>query len=154
MRQFYYFSYLFPLNLSVAKAFKLLNEDPGGSEKILLWLKSKCRNFPSLRTTWGTCVNSFQDKSMLSSPLKSNPSKLRSPNSSRPLLTRKISLNFSIVVSSLIDLNLSIFFELAIRLISKRLTLVKFHWFKAFWMLSNETEKHLRVATRVSIREE
>ena len=32
--------YLFPASLSVAKAFKLLNEDPGGSEKILLWLRS------------------------------------------------------------------------------------------------------------------
>ena len=62
-------TYLFPLSLSVANAFKLLNEEPGGSEKILLWLKSKCRNLARRSTTVGTSVNSFQDKSMLSSSL-------------------------------------------------------------------------------------
>ena len=90
-------TYLFPLSLSVANAFKLLNEEPGGSEKILLWLKSKCRNLARRSTTVGTSVNSFQDKSILSSSLKSNPSKAFWPRPTRPLFTMEISVIFTVL---------------------------------------------------------
>ena len=66
--------YLFPLSFSDANAFKLLNEDPGGRERILLWLKSKWRNLTSFSTTSGTWINSFHDKLMVSRILWSKPS--------------------------------------------------------------------------------
>ena len=88
--QLLYDTYLFPLSFSVANAFKLLNEDPGGSEKILLWLKSKWRNLTSFSTTSGTWINSFHDKLMVSRVLWSNPSRASDLNVWSPLILLKL----------------------------------------------------------------
>lgn len=140
-------TYLFPLSLSVANAFKLLNEEPGGSEKILLWLKSKCRNLPSRRTTPGTCINMFHDKSMLSSSLKSKLSKAWSPKISRPQLTIEISpsLSFLSVVRGVSKV------PKLVLLISSLDIEVRFHWFKACEIFSWDTETHLSIETLESI---